>query len=71
MFCHALVRDVAYAQIPMVGRARRHQAVAEWVEDVAGERVGDLAEFVALHYGLALAYARGARSPQARIDQLV
>jgi class 3 adenylate cyclase/tetratricopeptide (TPR) repeat protein len=71
VFWHALVRDVAYAQIPRVGRARRHQAVAEWVEAVAGERVGDLAEVVAHHYGQALAYARAAREPQARIDQLV
>jgi class 3 adenylate cyclase/tetratricopeptide (TPR) repeat protein len=71
VFWHALVRDVAYAQIPRAGRARRHQAVAEWVEAVAGERVGDLAEVVAHHYGQALAYARAAREPQARIDQLV
>jgi class 3 adenylate cyclase/tetratricopeptide (TPR) repeat protein len=71
VFWHALVRDVAYAQIPRVGRARRHRAVAEWVEAVAGERVGDLAEVVAHHYGQALAYARAAREPQARIDQLV
>ena len=71
VFWHALVRDVAYAQIPRVGRARRHQAVAEWVEVVAGERVGDLAEVVAHHYGQALAYARAAREPQARIDQLI
>src|SRR5215211_6948703 len=59
VFWHALVRDVAYAQIPRAGRARRHQAVAEWVEAVAH------------HYGQALAYARAAREPQARIDQLV
>jgi class 3 adenylate cyclase/tetratricopeptide (TPR) repeat protein len=71
VFWHALVRDVAYAQIPRAGRARRHQAVAEWVEAVAGERVGDLAEVVAHHYGQALTYARAAREPQARIDQLV
>jgi class 3 adenylate cyclase/tetratricopeptide (TPR) repeat protein len=71
VFWHALVRDVAYAQIPRAGRARRHQAVAEWVETVAGERVGDLAEVVAHHYGQALAYARAAREPQARIDRLV
>ena len=71
VFWHALVRDVAYAQIPRVGRARRHQAVAEWVEAVAGERVGDLAEVVAHHYGQALTYARAAREPQARIDQLI
>jgi class 3 adenylate cyclase/tetratricopeptide (TPR) repeat protein len=71
VFWHALVRDVAYAQIPRAGRARRHQAVAEWVEAVAGERVGDLAEVVAHHYGQALAYARAANEPQARIDKLV
>jgi class 3 adenylate cyclase/tetratricopeptide (TPR) repeat protein len=71
VFWHALVRDVAYAQIPRAGRARRHRAVAEWVEEVAGERVGDLAEVVAHHYGQALAYARAAREPQARIDQLI
>src|SRR5918992_861860 len=71
VFWHALVRDVAYAQIPRVGRARRHQAVAEWVEAVAGERVGDLAEVVAHHYRQALTYPRAAREPKARIDQLV
>jgi class 3 adenylate cyclase/tetratricopeptide (TPR) repeat protein len=71
VFWHALVRDVAYAQIPRAGRARRHQAVAEWVEAVAGERVGDLAEVVAHHYGQALAYARAAREPQAQIAKLV
>jgi class 3 adenylate cyclase/tetratricopeptide (TPR) repeat protein len=71
VFWHALVRDVAYAQIPRAGRARRHRAVAEWVEAVAGERVGDLAEVVAHHYGQALSYARAAREPQAQIDRLV
>src|SRR5215207_1911989 len=71
VFWHALVRDVAYAQIPRAGRARRHQAVAEWVEAVAGERVGDLAEVVAHHYRQALAYAPAARQPQAQIDKLV
>src|SRR4029453_8268966 len=70
VFWHALVRDVAYAQIPRAGRARCHRAVAEWVEAVAGERVGDLAEVVAHHYGQALAYARAANEPQARIDEL-
>src|SRR5215218_4668605 len=71
VFWHALVRDVAYAQIPRAGRARRHQAVAEWVEQVAGERVGDLAEVVAHHYRQALTYARAAREPQDRIDALI
>jgi class 3 adenylate cyclase/tetratricopeptide (TPR) repeat protein len=71
VFWHALVRDVAYAQIPRAGRARRHQVVAEWVEAVAGERVADLAEVVAHHYGQALAYARAAGEPPDRIEALV
>jgi class 3 adenylate cyclase/tetratricopeptide (TPR) repeat protein len=71
VFWHALVRDVAYAQIPRAGRARRHRTAAEWLERVAGERVADLAEVVAHHYGQALAYARAAREPEARIAALV
>jgi len=71
VFWHALVRDVAYAQIPRAGRARRHRTAAEWLETVAGERVADLAEVVAHHYGQALAYARAAGEPEARIAALV
>ena len=48
-FSHGLVKDVAYAQIPRVGRARRHRAVAGWLEGLAGERVADLAEVIAYH----------------------
>jgi class 3 adenylate cyclase/tetratricopeptide (TPR) repeat protein len=69
-FWHALVRDVAYAQIPRAGRARRHRAAAEWLETVAGERVADLAEVVVHHYGQALAYARAAGEPEAQVLEL-
>ena len=69
-FWHALVRDVAYAQIPRAGRARRHRAAAAWLETVAGERVADLAEVVAHHYGQALAYARAAGEPEAQLVEL-
>jgi class 3 adenylate cyclase/tetratricopeptide (TPR) repeat protein len=71
VFWHALVRDVAYAQIPRAGRARRHRRAAEWLQTVAGGRVGDLAEVVAHHYGQALAYARAAGEPEAQLAQLV
>ena len=43
-FWHLLVRDVAYSQIPRAERGRKHVAVAEWVESMAGERVTDHAE---------------------------
>src|SRR3989442_7234561 len=44
VFWHILIRDVAYGQIPRVARGRKHQAVADWAERVAGERVADVAE---------------------------
>jgi class 3 adenylate cyclase/tetratricopeptide (TPR) repeat protein len=59
-FWHALVRDVAYAQIPRAERARRHEAVAAWIEDKAGGRVEDLAELLAYHYTAALELAEAA-----------
>ena len=57
-FHHALVRDVAYGQIPHVDRAAKHCAVAEWIEALG--RPEDHAETIAHHYLLALEYARAA-----------
>jgi len=59
-FAHALVRDVAYGQIPRVPRAQKHAAVARWVERMAGERVSDSAELLAHHYEVALELMRSA-----------
>jgi len=53
-FWHALVRDVAYSQIPRADRARRHRMAAEWIERMAGDRVGDQAELLSHHYEQAL-----------------
>ncbi|TMK81725.1 MAG: zinc-ribbon domain-containing protein [Actinobacteria bacterium] len=53
-FWHALVRDVAYGQIPRAERAAKHLAVAAWIEAAAGERVTDQAEFLAYHYEQAI-----------------
>ena len=39
-FWHALVRDVAYGQLPRAARATRHAAAAAWIENTVGERVG-------------------------------
>ncbi len=49
-FWHALVRDVAYSQIPRASRAAKHRSAAEWVERTSGERVADHAELLAEHY---------------------
>jgi class 3 adenylate cyclase/tetratricopeptide (TPR) repeat protein len=59
-FWHALVRDVAYAQIPRVDRVRRHRAAAAWIERKAAGRVEDLAELLAHHYTSALELAEAA-----------
>lgn len=59
-FWHALIRDVAYAQIPRSARAEKHLAAAGWIEATAGERVGDVAELLAYHYEQALELGRAA-----------
>ena len=53
-FWHVLVRDVAYGQLPRAARAAKHRAAAEWIERIAGERVGDHAELLVHHYERAL-----------------
>jgi class 3 adenylate cyclase/tetratricopeptide (TPR) repeat protein len=70
VFWHAVVRDVAYAQIPRAGRMRRHQAVAEWLEHLAGERLADRAEIIAHHYSEAVAMARATDRQEARLAVL-
>jgi tetratricopeptide (TPR) repeat protein len=62
-FWHALIRDVAYAQIPRTGRSRLHRAAAEWIQALAGDRVADRAELIAFHFTQALVHARAAREP--------
>jgi tetratricopeptide (TPR) repeat protein len=65
-FWHALVRDVAYGQIPRAARARKHRAAAEWIEGIAAERVADQAEIVAHHYIEALELARASGADEER-----
>ena len=59
-FSHSLIRDVAYGQIPRGPRAAKHVAAAEWIEQLAGERVSEYAELLANHYERALHLARSA-----------
>ena len=63
-FRHALVRDVAYEQIPRRARADKHRAAAEWIESLG--RTEDHAEMLAHHYASALelrARVRAGRRP--------
>ena len=53
-FWHALVRDVAYEQLPRATRAVKHAKLARWIEALAGENHGDLSELLAHHYSAAM-----------------
>jgi class 3 adenylate cyclase/tetratricopeptide (TPR) repeat protein len=59
-FWHALVRDVAYGQIPRAARAGKHRAAAEWIESTAGERAADVAELLINHFSQAVELWRAA-----------
>jgi len=51
-FTHALVRDVAYSQIPRADRSEKHRRAAAWIESLG--RAEDHAELRAHHYVSAL-----------------
>jgi class 3 adenylate cyclase/tetratricopeptide (TPR) repeat protein len=67
-FWHALVRDVAYQQIPRSPRAEKHVAAASWVEETAGDRLDDQAEILVHHYGEALALVQAAGDDRPDIE---
>ncbi len=63
-FWHALVRDVAYSQIPRASRALKHVAVVEWIEAKAGERIEDMADVLAYHTTEAISLAEATGNPE-------
>jgi class 3 adenylate cyclase/tetratricopeptide (TPR) repeat protein len=67
-FWHALVRDVAYQQIPRAPRAEKHLAAARWVETIAGERLEDHAGTLVHHYGEAYELGRAAGREDADVS---
>jgi class 3 adenylate cyclase/tetratricopeptide (TPR) repeat protein len=60
-FCHVLVRDVAYSQIPRAERAAKHRRAAGWIESLG--RPQDHAELLAHHYSAAVELALGEPDP--------
>jgi class 3 adenylate cyclase/tetratricopeptide (TPR) repeat protein len=55
-FRHALLRDGAYDSLPKALRAAKHEAVAAWAAQRAGDRVDEIAELIATHRFEALRY---------------
>jgi class 3 adenylate cyclase/tetratricopeptide (TPR) repeat protein len=68
-FLHALVRDVAYGQIPRARRAERHVAAAAWIESLSPDRSEDRAAMLAHHYREALALTAAAGGDDASLRE--
>jgi class 3 adenylate cyclase/tetratricopeptide (TPR) repeat protein len=66
-FAHALVRDVAYGQIPRAERAAKHRRAAEWIESLG--RTEDHAEMRAYHWRSALELARASGAEDAELSE--
>jgi class 3 adenylate cyclase len=49
-FKHMLIREVAYATLPHAARRTRHAIVARFVEEAAGDRLGESASLLAHHW---------------------
>lgn len=49
IFQHLLTREVAYDSLPRGQRGSAHAAVADWIEEAAGERAGEFVEFRVYH----------------------
>ena len=67
-FWHALIRDVAYNEMPRAARAVRHAAAARWIEETAGDRVEEYAEILAHHYLTAARLSEATAAPD--VDEL-
>ncbi|MCP3804703.1 AAA family ATPase [Allokutzneria sp. A3M-2-11 16] len=67
VFCQALVRDTAYAQLPRVARAEKHRNAAAWLDGVAAEDLlgDDLRELHHRHV------AAGLGAPRAPVTAIV
>ena len=59
-FWHALVRDVAYAELTKAERARMHAATARWIADRTAGAMSEDAEIVVHHLDAALELAPSA-----------
>ncbi len=57
-FHHVLIRDAAYRSLLKEARAELHERFADWLQEKAGELVGEHEEVIAFHLEQAQAYRR-------------
>ena len=63
-FRHVLIREAAYDALPKQLRADLHERFAAWLEDVGGDRIGEIEEVLGYHLEEAYRY----RAELARVD---
>ena len=56
IFKHALIRDVIYETVLLRLRHEYHALIAQWLEQNAGDRLGEFSGLIAEHYTLAEEY---------------
>ncbi|MFN8173941.1 MAG: adenylate/guanylate cyclase domain-containing protein [Solirubrobacteraceae bacterium] len=69
-FRHVLIRDVAYATLPMGVRARKHHQVGELLARRAGDRGDEVVALLAEHFGRAATLAIEAGLPAEEVARL-
>jgi len=69
IFKHALLRDVAYETVLLKYRAEFHGKVARWLEENAGERIGEYLGVIAEHFAQAGEFDRAADYQQQSGEQ--
>jgi class 3 adenylate cyclase/tetratricopeptide (TPR) repeat protein len=62
-FGHALIREVAYARLPRMTRARKHATTGRWLERVVGTRRDAFADALAHHFEQAVLLAEASGEP--------
>ncbi|MEO8229850.1 MAG: adenylate/guanylate cyclase domain-containing protein [Chloroflexota bacterium] len=55
-FRHILIRDAAYESLAKSDRAHLHERFADWLEDAAGDRLGEVEEIIGYHLEQAVRY---------------
>lgn len=70
-FAHALYQNVLYQRLGTTRRTRLHQALGEWMEVVYGDRAGEIATELAVHFGHAHDYKRAARYLQQAAENAI
>jgi len=67
-FIHALYQNVLYERLPVSRRAQLHRRIAEKGEEVYGERAGEIASELAMHFERGRDYKRAAKYFQQTAD---